>query len=238
MTNSVLSTSNRLFSRSRCGMAVLFFFCLFIGSCESCTKADPKESLLPRLDMEPAQASVSPPPPPPKSGKPPPPPPKSGKSPSSIPVCKYSNSTARQDCVFTLDGYGPGAFFYKKRPRDVYAKSVAQFIKETELQEGCSLLAITAWGYADGLKYRGGLRWSAVPKVCRASTKSTVLSEDDLASVRECLVTDRVLSNIGGDIGIKSMSWKKARTNYPDGVKIGSDHRKVEHIIERTGRCP
>ncbi|MCP4663396.1 MAG: hypothetical protein GY856_49025 [bacterium] len=154
------------------------------------------------------------------------------------PICQYSIGGARQDCVFTLADYDPGDYFHKKQPREEYARTVAEFIEETDLQKGCSLLAITAWGYADGLKYRGGLKWSAVPSNCRSTRRGLNLSEDDLAAVRECLMTHRISTYFGGNIGIQPMNWKKERTNYPDGAQTGSSYRKVEHIIERTGKCP
>lgn len=180
-----------------------------------------------------------------------------GSTPPAGPTSKAGTSFCRpadgaralQRCVFPLEGYKEADYeYYDVKALEVFIRRVADYIEETETVEGCNLVSITASGYADYKRLRKILPWADAPPYCRTAegcrkdgSASGNLTNDDLACMRECLVTNRIYSLLEVDSEISSNARAKLRTESHASTKpseIGDQYRKVEITLERGGRCP
>jgi hypothetical protein len=161
--------------------------------------------------------------------------------------CKDDNpSGTRQKCIFTLDGYEEAEYHYgDNEALKLYISRVVGYINETLHSKDCSVLAITAWGYADSLKLNKRLSWTDVPDFCRSPEtcrkdvfNARDLTNDDLACVRECLIKHNIYSRLEQNIDIVSKDWSSEHRFYTEAWEAGYPFRKVEIILERGGMCP
>jgi hypothetical protein len=161
--------------------------------------------------------------------------------------CKDDNpSGTRQKCIFTLDGYEEAEYHYgNNEALNLYVSRVVGYINETLHSKDCSVLAVTAWGYADSLKLKKRLSWADVPDFCRSPEtcqkdvfNTGDLTNDDLACVRECLIKHNIYSRLEQNIDIVSKDWSSEHRFYTEAWEAGYPYRKVEIILERGGRCP
>jgi hypothetical protein len=154
-----------------------------------------------------------------------------------------------QKCVFPLDSYEEANYYYHDpKALDSYVNTVAGYIEETETVKGCTLLSVTAWGYADSQRLIKILPWPNVPEYCRSQaacrkdeSSSENLTNDDLACVRQCLVTNRIYSLLEHDTEIFPNTlekWKSEHHSFTRPSEVGEAYRKVEVILERGGQCP
>jgi hypothetical protein len=161
--------------------------------------------------------------------------------------CQVDNPAGtRQKCIFVLDSYKEAEYQHDDiEALNLYTSRIVGYIEEALYSKECSVLSITAWGYADSLKLNAKLKWADVPESCRSpetcrqgDLNAEYLTNDDLACVRECLVKNRIYARLEQNVDIISKDWNSEHRFYTGAEEVGDPFRKVEIILERGGKCP
>lgn len=151
-----------------------------------------------------------------------------------------------QVCPFSLSGYKDAEYnYHDPKALESFVNRVTNYIEGAQAVEGCRLVSVTIWGFADNRNLIKVLPWAEVPQYCqqecrRNGSEAVNLTNADLACVRQCLIANRIKSLLRYNTQIydnTSQRWNTNHRPFTERTEVGKEYRRVDINLERGGHC-
>ena len=137
------------------------------------------------------------------------------------------------NCVYTLTGYKKGKFTHKKD--EEFTQTI---LSEIQQFKDIEVFNVKIKGVADGTRNKGIGSWKKIIPECNKGKKGKKgsITDKDLSYLRACYIMNEINSFI-------PITWKNSSLirlssiDYPDGVNVGSEYRKIEFRYSVLGKC-